>query len=79
MLGKCTVFNVFNDAKLLAENTKDFILSEKLKRGDIFCLYPTLALWTLQICCLRSYECGKNQVKKKNVGTHTNHQRMILK
>lgn len=28
---KCTVFNVFNNAKLLRpENTKDFILSEKL-------------------------------------------------
>ena len=42
--GKCTVFNVFNDAKLLPENRKDFILSEKLERGDIFILYPTLAL-----------------------------------
>ena len=30
ILGKCTVFNVFNNGKLLPENTKDFILSEKL-------------------------------------------------
>ena len=30
ILGKWTVFNVFNDAKLLPENTKDFILCEKL-------------------------------------------------
>ena len=37
ILGKCTVFNVFNDAKLLQQNTKDFILhvSEKLERGGI--------------------------------------------
>lgn len=30
ILGKCTVLNVFNDAKLVPENTRDFILSEKL-------------------------------------------------
>ena len=30
ILGECRVFNIFNDAKLLPENTKDFTLSEKL-------------------------------------------------